>query len=295
MSNLFDSPYWETIVRISTIVLVLMVTLFFGKIVKRLMLKKQTFVKVDTTQYKFLSHFLAGVIYFVGIIFAIYMIPTLRGLATSWIFAGSGVMAIVVGFASKHAFANIVSGIFIALYKPIRIGDRVKLMSWEHVTVVEDITLRHTVLRTFENRRIIIPNSIISNEILENSNIVDEKVLKFFEIGISYDADLEKAMAIIKAEAMNHPDFMDNRSEEQIKNNDEPIKVRLISFGDFSLNLRAYIWVKDPSTAFNLGCDLNKSVKKRFDEEGIEIPFPYRTLVFKKNGQGGKEEEKIIP
>jgi len=108
MSNLFDSPYWETIVRISTIVLVLMVTLFFGKIVKRLMLKKQTFVKVDTTQYKFLSHFLAGVIYFVGIIFAIYMIPTLRGLATSWIFAGSGVMAIVVGFASKHAFANIV-------------------------------------------------------------------------------------------------------------------------------------------------------------------------------------------
>jgi len=161
--------------------------------------------------------------------------------------------------------------------------------------VVEDITLRHTVLRTFENRRIIIPNSIISNEILENSNIVDEKVLKFFEIGISYDADLEKAMAIIKAEAMNHPDFMDNRSEEQIKNNDEPIKVRLISFGDFSLNLRAYIWVKDPSTAFNLGCDLNKSVKKRFDEEGIEIPFPYRTLVFKKNGQGGKEEEKIIP
>jgi small-conductance mechanosensitive channel len=88
-------------------------------------------------------------------------------------------------------------------------------------------------------------------------------------------------MQIIKEEAMKHPLFIDNRTQEEIDNNQEPVNVRLIGFGDSSVNLRANVWAMSPADAYILGCDLNKKVKERFDKEGIEIPFPYRTIVFK--------------
>jgi small-conductance mechanosensitive channel len=62
---------------------------------------------------------------------------------------------------------------------------------------------------------------------------------------------------------------------------EELVKVRIIGFGDYSVNIRAWVWAKDYTTGFNMICDLNKLIKERFDKEGIEIPFPYRTIVHK--------------
>jgi small-conductance mechanosensitive channel len=159
--------------------------------------------------------------------------------------------------------------------------------------IVEDITLRHTVIRTFENKRIIIPNSIISSEIVENENIIESKVVKYFDMGISYDSDVNKAIQIMKEEVVKHPEFLDNRTQEEMGNNEEPVKVRVIGFGESSVNLRAYIWAETPKKAFVMGCDLNKSVKERFDKEGIEIPFPYRTLVFKNSEGKNQKLQKV--
>lgn len=267
-------------VHIGIILIILIVTFILAKLIKKTMGKKEHFLKMDKTQYKFLSHFISGVIYFLGILLVLYSVPALRGLGTS-LLAGSGILAIVIGFASQQAFSNIVSGIFIALFKPFRIGDRIRLEGKNFFGIVEDITLRHTVIRTFENKRIIIPNSIISSEILENENIIEKKVVKYFDMGISYDSDVNKAIKIIKEEALKHPRFLDNRTEAEIADNEEPVNVRVIGYGESSVNLRAYIWTNSPPDAFILGCDLNKSLKERFDKEGIEIPFPYRTIVFK--------------
>ena len=71
------------------------------------------------------------------------------------------------------------------------------------------------------------------------------------------------------------------RSKKEKKEGIPQVVVRLISFGDSSVNLRAYVWTDDPIKVFQMQGDINKSVKKRFDAEGIEIPFPYRTLVYK--------------
>lgn len=267
-------------INIAVFLAILLFTILIAKIIKRLMIRKKKFVRVDTTQYRFLTHFITGIIYFFGLILAIYSIPPMRGFAVS-IFASSGVLAIIIGFASQQAFSNIVSGIFIALFKPFRIGDRLRLVGKEFYGIVEDISLRHTVIRTFEHKRIVVPNSVISAEILENDNIVDLKILKFWEIGISYDSDVQKAIKIIQEEVMKHPDFFDNPEREAVENQDEPVTVRVLGFGESSINLRAYVWAKDPTTAFRMACDLNESVKARFDAEGIEIPFPYRTVVFK--------------
>ena len=93
--------------------------------------------------------------------------------------------------------------------KPFRIGDKIKFIGKDVSGTVEDITMRHTVVRTFENKRIIIPNSIVSVDIIENAHITEEKVCRFLEIGISYDSDVNKAITIIQEEVQRHPDFFE--------------------------------------------------------------------------------------
>ena len=100
-------------------------------------------------------------------------------------------------------------------------------------------------------------------------------------MGISYDSDIDLAMNIMREEAKKHAECIDNRSEESKEKGDDMITTRLIGFGDSSVNIRAYVWASDPINGFVMKTDLYKSIKKRFDSEGIEIPFPYRTIVYK--------------
>lgn len=279
------------LVRTAVFSVVVMLTLFFVKLSRNIMDRNHKLRELDPTQFTFIKHFLAGIIYFIGLMSAVYTIPSFRSLVVS-IFAGSGVLAIIIGFASQQAFSNIISGIFIAIFKPFRIGDRVKLIGNETIGIIEDITLRHTMIRTFENKRILVPNSVISNEIIENSNIVENKVCNHIEIGISYDSDENKAIEIIREEAMNHPAFLDNRTFEEVNEGAPPVNVRIIGFGDSSVNLKAWVWSNDSSSGFVMKCDLNKSIKQRFDREGIEIPFPYRTIVFKNNEEQYKNTDE---
>lgn len=294
ISNIQEFLEWNSIGKAVKILLILLFTVVIARIVKKILHafleKKSRLIRVDPTRYTFLKHLVTAIIYIIGISFAIYTIPSLKALSVS-IFAGAGVLAIIIGFASQQAFSNIISGIFISISKPFRVGDRVKIGA-EVYGKVEDITLRHTVIRTYENKRIIIPNSTINSEKIENYDIGDKKICKFVEFGISYDSDVDKAIKIIQEEAMKHPNFIDNRKEEDKKEGKPPVTVRVMGYGDFAVNLRAYVWAQDQGKAFEMGTDLNKSIKKRFDKEGIEIPFPYRTIVYKKDISKKKKKKK---
>jgi len=127
----------------------------------------------------------------------------------------------------------------------------------------------------------VIPNSIISSEKILNSTITEEKTCSFIEMGISYDSDINQAMKIIAEEAEQHNDCVDNRDENDLAQGIPKVAVRVIGVLDSAILLRAWVWTQDPISAFRLKCDLLKSIKERFDHEGIEIPFPYRTIVFK--------------
>lgn len=236
-------------------------------------------VKNDPTNYKFLKHVISTMIYLIGISLAVYRIEPLRAVASS-LLAGAGILAVAVGFASQAALSNIISGIFIIVYKPFRVNDRITIRDTLR-GVVEDITLRHTIIRDFENKRIVIPNAVMSEEVIVNADLNEEKICRFVEVGISYDSDVSKAKRIMQEEAMKHPLHIDNRSEEKIAEGQEEISTRVISFGDSSVNLRAWVWAANQADGFEMHCDLLESIKARFDAEGIEIPFPYRTLVFK--------------
>lgn len=219
------------------------------------------------------------VVWTVAIGVAISFIPALKHVAVT-LFAGAGILVAIIGFAAQAAFANIINGIFIVISQPFRVGDMIKVGSLEY-GFVEDITLRHTVIRNFENKRIIIPNSIIGQETILNDTIQESKICKWIEIGISYDSDIDLATKIIQEESIKHPSCIDERTPQEKLDDVPQVEVRLISFGDFSVNLKGYVWTKDPEKSYLMHSDINKAIKKRFDEEGIEIPFPYRTLVFK--------------
>jgi len=237
----------------------------------------------DQTNFQFINNGISFIFLLIGLILIFTLIPELKAIGLT-LFAGAGIFAAIVGFASQAAFANIISGIFIVIFKPFRIGDILKLpnIDWGEV---EDITLRHTVILTFQSERYVIPNSMISSESILNASINDSKVRIWLEMGISYDSNVDLAMQIMAEEAEKHPNIIDNRKEEEIKANQPLVPVRLISYGDSSVNLRAYIWAANFMSGFIMKTDLLKSVKKRFDAEGIEIPFPHRTIVYKNGNE----------
>ena len=162
-------------------------------------------LKTDPTRYKFVKNTISLIVYLAALTIIIYQYPSVRAFAVG-LFAGAGILAVIIGFASQQAFSNMVSGIFIVIFRPFRVGDWVKIGA-DKSGIVADITLRHTVIRDFENKRIIIPNSVISSEIIINSSIEDQKIRRHIEFGISYDSDVDKAIAIIQEEAMKHPIF----------------------------------------------------------------------------------------
>jgi small conductance mechanosensitive channel len=272
----FFRPLLSLFIILCTFVVVKIVS----AILKRAMTKSAKHIKVDKTHFTFMRHFVSGALYLLGFGIAIYIIPSFQKLAMS-LFAGAGIFAIVIGFASQAAFANIVSGIFIAIFKPFRVGDSIEVA--KHLGIVEDITLRHTVIRNFENKRIVVPNTIISEEVIENRNIVDETICKHIVVGISYNSDLNKAMKLLQKTAEAHPLCIDHRSASAKKKKEPKVEVRVIGLGDSSVNLKAWVWAKNPGDAFNMGCDIYKDIKLLYDKEGIEIPFPHRTVYVRKD------------
>jgi small conductance mechanosensitive channel len=211
------------------------------------------------------------------------LVPGLRALFGTML-AGAGITALVVGFAAKSTMANLISGLSLAIYRPFRIGDMVDIEG--QYGSVEDITLRHTIVLTWQQKRLIIPNAKLDEMTLINYSIVDPRVICTVEMGISYDTDIDLARRLILEEAVNCP-YRDTKS-------DDPF-VRVISHGDFSIGLRAYVWVSNVVDMWMARYWLFEHVKKRFDREGVEIPFPYRTLVFKKDLPAPQKERTPGP
>jgi small conductance mechanosensitive channel len=237
--------------------------------------------RIDETIVLYILRIKNLIIILAAALFYASLVPGLRALVGTMM-AGAGITAIVVGFAAKSTIANLISGISLAIYRPIRIGDRVDI-DGEYSTV-EDITLRHTIVRTWEHKRLIIPNEKLDSMIITNYSLIDPRIICRVEMGVSYDTDIDLARRLILEEA--------DRCPYRLKNADEPW-VRIISHGDFSIGIRFYMWVPDMDAAWQAKFWILEHVKKRFDREGVEIPFPYRTLVYKKDLPPPRQEEPV--
>ena len=263
---------------LSVLFITMIIAIAFKYFLTKALAKYLKYHPANETVVLFLPRLSSAVIYLIGICVALTHIPEFKAFGQS-LLAGAGIITVIGGLASQQILSNIFSGFVVVFFRPFKLGDKITLnSSW--TGVVEDITLRETILRDFENNRIVVPNSLITSQVLVNANHTDDRICKLIDIGIGYSSDTDLAMAIIPEEIIKHPLHIDNRTAEQIKEGQPVAPVRIIGLGNSSVNLRAWAWASCPYDGFVMQCDLLKSIKNKFDSQGIEIPFPQTTLSF---------------
>ena len=272
------SDQWEPVlVAIAVVIIALILTRIQRFLVGRFFKAAAKKLKVDHTRYNFFKNAIDFVIFLVALIIIFMQFPALSVYGKT-LGASAGILAAIIGFASQSAFSNIISGIFLVIFRPFSVGDRIKVGQL-YSGDVEDITLRHTVIKDFENKRVVIPNNVISNETIINSTLIDEKVCMLIELTISFESDIDKAIAIMREESVKNPLCIDNRNTEEIATNVPVVIVRLIGFSELGIQLRADAWARSASEGFELKCALLRSYKERFDQEGVTLAFPHRLVI----------------
>lgn len=261
------------LIIVSAVVISRILSFFLNRYLRR----SASLLKVNITNYTFLLNGLSLIIYSLAVFFVFYSIPQLRTIGKT-LFAGAGILAAIIGFASQEAFSNIVSGIFLVIFKPFSVGDFVRLLSSNQVGAIEDITLRHTIIRTMENRRIVIPNSVISREAIVNSTLSDERINLHIELVIEPNCNLQRALDVLSETAAAHPACLDVRSPEQKGLGAPKVITKVTEVEELGLRIRAYAWAANPDDAFEMRCDVLKDVALRFEQEGLKLAFAQRLI-----------------
>jgi small-conductance mechanosensitive channel len=259
-------PYAESIAAVLVFVLVFLVIFVVGRAVLG-RLADRVFDARDLGQHARnpLQYLITFSILFVAVAVAFGFAgfgSILNSLATV-----AAAATLAIGFALQNVVANFVAGVFIFSDHSFRIGDWIE---WDdHSGIVEDISMRVTRVRTFDNELLTVPNSNLTEGVIKNPVAKGRLRLRFL-FGIGYDDDIEKASEIIVEEAEKHEGILD----------DPAPTVRLTELAESSVGLQSRIWIDDPSrTDFvKIRGEYVTAVKRRFDEEGIDIPYPIRTM-----------------
>lgn len=212
-----------------------------------------------------LESFLASLIYYAAV--ALVVITTLGvfGVPTTSFAAVLGAAGLAIGLALQGTLGHIASGVMMLAFRPFKIGDYVETAG--HEGSVREMTLFTTVIATVDNKKIIIPNGEVwAGSIVNYSAFPQRRVDLVF--GVSYGDDLNKAAEIIQAAV---------DADGRIRPDPEPI-IAVDALGDSSVDIICRVWV-DASNYFPVKWALLKDVKERFDEGGVTIPFPTRTMI----------------
>lgn len=232
----------------------------------------------DTTKYYFYRSIAEFIIYGLGFLLVLLAIPGLKTFSKT-ILGGAGILAVIVGFAAQETFSNIVAGLLIITSKPFKLGDTIEIKD-ELSGTVWDISLRHTIIKDFDNKMIVIPNSVMNKEKVFNYNMGDARSCQRMEFGISYESDIDLAKKIIAEEIAKHPLNIDTRTDYEKETGVPRVTTRVMRLEDSAVIVRGWAWSHDFDSAFVMQCDVLESVKKRFDKEGIVMPYPQRTISF---------------
>jgi small conductance mechanosensitive channel len=226
---------------------------------------------LDRTTLGFLAQLARICIYVFAFISYAHLVPSLSSLGTAWL-ASVSVISVVVGLAAQNTLGNLVAGVALVLYRPFKVGDRVQVAApaGPEIGVVESVNLGYTALKTDDNRRVILPNSIVASQTMINFTISDARLVCSVPFTISLDSDLDKARAILLELARANPKAQ--------KVADCPV-TQLDAFG---VTLTLMAWCADSVAAGDFKNGLLEQAKRRFDAEGIRFPAIERAVVAKR-------------
>ena len=252
---------------------ILALGIFLSNVVKRL--ARRLLIKMSDTPT--LANLFTTIIYFTCIGITLFTVLTVLKLdkAVTSILAGAGILGLALAFAFQDIAANFISGIFISVRKPLKVGDIVKLS--DYMGKIKEINLRDTVMETFQGQTVVIPNKDVFQKPIENYSYLEKRRFDL-QIGVSYGDDLEKVKQVTLDAVRN----ISGVSKQ------EEVTVFFESFGDSSINLSVRIWIDSAQQPIykQVGSDAIMAIKKAYDENDIMIPFPIRTLDF--GIKGGK-------
>lgn len=253
-------------INITVIALTLLIGLLAIKITDYIFKK---FRKTGKIAYNFLNTLIKGFIILVMIFKIGNLSQTFQSMAGSILMSSSLIVA-VLAFAFQKSLEDLIAGFMISVFRPFEVGDRINFVNMQIVGYIEDISLRHTTIRTFTNSRLIVPNSVMNKEVLENSHIVDPISGGFLDITIAYTADIDRAMEIIVECVESDKDVLDIRPiDERVGSHFTTVFINELS--EYGVNLRVTIWTANVDLNFETVSRLRKEIVKRFVAEGIEI------------------------
>lgn len=227
--------------------------------------------KVDDIIFELLARFAGFIVFATAIVIAL----DLLGVNVMPFIAGAGVAGVAIGFAAKDTLSNLIAGILLIIDRPFEVGDRIEV--WRAPTKsstwgdVIDIGLRATKIRTTDNIVIIIPNNEIMLRDIINYTTITEKIRVRIDIGIAYDAEMQKAKNIM-LQAADSVGWVAK---------DPPPKVVVRNFGESSVDLQLRVWIENPRKRMDTISYITDKVKELFDEQGVEIPYPKRDIYVK--------------
>lgn len=260
-------------------IVVVVVFYFIAKGLKKLS-HKFLFKKVSDESIKqVLSKLIYAVVLLIGFFVALGVMQLDKVLTS--VLAGAGVMGLAIGFALQGTLSNTVSGFMLSFQPKVRIGDFIDAQG--NIGYVEEIDLRNVTVRQPDNDYVIIPNKIFAENPFINYSWTERGRVSV-SCGVGYEEDLQKVEdLVVKVISENF---------EQREN--EGVEFFFTEFGDSSINFVTRFWVtcQKPIPKFEAQHKAIKLIKKNFDEAGINIPFPIRTLDFGKNKLRMEPKEK---
>lgn len=219
--------------------------------------------KVEST----VVSFVCNLVYVVVLAFATIAALNQVGVQTASIIAVLGAAGLSIGLALQGSLSNFAAGVLIVLFRPFRVGDFIE--GGGATGSVEEIQIFSTIMKTVQNQRVVVPNAKILNDNITNYTSEGLKRVDL-AIGVGYGEDIDRVKKILLDILEQHP---------QVLRDPEPM-VGLMGFGDSSIDLVVRPWVSGPEHYWPTYFDLMETVKLRFDEENIEIPFPQQDVNF---------------
>ncbi|MBW2972044.1 mechanosensitive ion channel family protein [Candidatus Woesearchaeota archaeon] len=199
------------------------------------------------------------------------MILDIWGVNVTGLLAGVGIAGIAIGFAVKDSLANIFGGVSLILDKSVNVGDKLQLSDGT-LGVVEEVGIRATAIKTYDNELVIVPNGTMSTMTLKNFNRPDRKQRVTVLFGVEYGEDPDKVKKLVLAEITKM---------KEVLRDPEP-SVRFSEMADFALNMKVFFWVDDISKAFDAKEEATIRIYKLLKKHRIGIPFPTQTVHVKK-------------
>ena len=181
-----------------------------------------------------------------------------------------------MGFAAQQVLADVISGVMLSWSRPFNLGEKVNISSLGISGIVEDMTVRHTVIRTYHNSRMIIPNSVINKAIVENSNYNNDYIGNYMEVSVSYESNLEQAIEVMRETIASYPLVVDIRPDPSEGNK---VNVAVKELGDDGIILKSTVWTRNIDDNFTACSDIRRLIKKNFDAAGISIPYRHVHVV----------------